>query len=105
MSFRGLIFLLIILIVIPVVLGKVSVGDFIDLLKSPTSVTGEQWKNSAQKVLGDVLVFYKNFLRDAYQKFRPKAEEKLKEQLKKTLDESLIDEPLIDKSMKLIDKK
>lgn len=79
MTLRGLILLFVILIFIPVFLGKVSIGEFVRLLKKPTGVTGEQWKNTSKRVLEDTYKFYLNSGKNLYERFRPQIEEKAKE--------------------------
>jgi hypothetical protein len=100
MTLRGLIFLFFVLIFIPVFLGKVSIGEFVDLLKRPTSVKGEQWRNAAQMILEDAYKFYLNLSKNLYERFRPQIEEKAKEyKVDETLQEN---RKFIDESLKVL---
>lgn len=101
MTLRGIIFLLSILIFIPVFLGKVSIGEFVSLLKRPTSVTGEQWKNAGERIVKDTYGFYVGWTKDLYKKFKPGIEKKLEGY---NIDEAFKDNnKFIEESLKVLE--
>lgn len=79
MTIRGLFILFFILILIPVFMGRVSVNEFVVLLRNPTGVALQQWKYAGKNVLKNVYGFYIDWGMSMYHKFRPDIEKKLKE--------------------------